>query len=113
MIIDDQPLLTKWLSEVFSDETYLISQTANADDIREDISTFIPDIILLDIHFDGFERWDILHRIKLEFHDIPVLIMGTYDNFAHDPRVAEADGYVIKDIYTDKLESKMVELLNP
>jgi CheY-like chemotaxis protein len=66
MLIDDQALLAKWLREDLSDEKYQISHTTNTGDIHDDIATFKPDIILLDICFDGFERWDILHWIKLK-----------------------------------------------
>lgn len=113
IVIDEQPLLPKWLFEDLSNQEYHISWTANVDDISEDIKTFMPDIILLDIHLEGFERWDILHRIKLEFPSIPILIVSSYDNLAHDSRLAEADGYITKDIYTKEVENKMKELCTP
>ena len=111
MIIDDQPLLSKWLVEDLSIENYRILRTEDVDDIHENMRTFMPDILLLDIFFGGYERWDILHRIKLESPQLPVLLVGSYENFTHNPRIDEADGYVIKDIYTNKLEHKMKELL--
>jgi two-component SAPR family response regulator len=40
-----------------------------------------------------------------------VIVVTAYDNYANDPRLAEADGYVIKDIYTDKLKQKIEEVL--
>jgi len=110
MLIDDQPLLAKWLREDLSDEKYQISHTTNTDDIHDDIATFKPDIILLDVCLDGFEGWDILHWIKLKSPHVPVLIVGTYNSIADDPRLAQADGYIIKDIYMNKIENKMMEL---
>jgi DNA-binding response OmpR family regulator len=110
MLIDDQALLAKWLREDLSDEKYQISHTTNTDDIHDDIATFKPDIILLDVCLDGFERWDILHWIKLKSPHVPVLIVGTYNSIADDPRLAQADGYIIKDIYMNKIENKMMEL---
>ena len=111
MIIDEQPLLTKQLFEDFSDDKYQISQMRQADGISERIRAFMPDIILLDLWLSGLERWDILHRIKLDSPYLPVIIVSTYETFAHDPRMGEADGFVIKDIYTGKLENKIMELL--
>ena len=112
MIIDDQPLLAKWLTNDLEDEGYHISWMVNTDNIKEDIRTFMPDIILFDIYLNGFERWDILERIKWERPHLPVLIVSFFDTFISDPHCAKADGYIIKDIYMDKLRNKMVELLN-
>ena len=74
MIIDDQPLLAKWLTNDLVDEEYHISWMVNADNIKEDIRKFMPDIVLLDICLNGFERWDILERIKIKYPHLPVLI---------------------------------------
>jgi DNA-binding response OmpR family regulator len=113
MIIDDELLLAKWLCEDLSDEKYQISQITNVDDIHNDIAAFMPDIILLDICLDGFERWEIIRWIKLESPHIPILIVGTYDSIADDPRLGQADGYIIKDIYMNKIENKIKELCRP
>jgi DNA-binding response OmpR family regulator len=110
MIIDDQPLLARCLCEDLSDENYLISQTTNIDDIYDDLAAFMPDIILLDVCLNGIERWDILRRIKLESPHIPILIVGTYPSIADDPRLGQADGYIIKDIYMDKVKDKLKEM---
>jgi DNA-binding response OmpR family regulator len=110
MVIDEQPLLAKWLFEDLSEEIYHILHTDNIDDIHDDIGAMMPDIILLDICFDGFERWDILNWIKLESPHIPVLIVGLYDSVADDPRIDKANGFMVKDIYMHKFENKMKEL---
>lgn len=111
IVIEDRPLLAEWLFEDLSNQDYHISWTANVDDISEANRTSTPDIILLDMHLDGFERWDILRRTKLESPHIPVLIVSTYDSIVHDPRLAQADGYITKDIYTKDVENKIKELL--
>lgn len=112
MIIDDQPLLVKWLTNDLADEEYHISWKVNADNIKEDIRTFMPDIVLFDICLNGYERWNIFERIKWEHPHLPVLIVSYFDTFISDPRCAKADGYIIKDIYMDKLKNKMAVLLN-
>ncbi len=56
-VIDDGSLLAEWLFEDLSNQEYHISGTANVDDISKAIRTSAPDIILLDIHLNGFERW--------------------------------------------------------
>ena len=109
-VIDDGSLLAEWLFEDLSNLEYHISRTANVDDISKAIRTYAPDIILLDIHLDGFERWDILRQTKLESPHIPVIIVSTYDSIVHDKRLSQADGYITKDIYTKDVENKIKEL---
>ncbi|HSQ84551.1 MAG TPA: response regulator [Desulfobacterales bacterium] len=113
MIVDEQPLLAKWLREDLSGEIYHISHTDNIDNISEEIMTFSPEIIILDISFDGFERWEILNRIKLEFPHIPVLLVSPYDNVIYDKRAVKADGVIIKDIYMNKVKDKIKTLCRP
>jgi DNA-binding response OmpR family regulator len=111
LIIDDEPYLEKLLSEDLSEQGHRITSASSAEKAVEKLYLCKPDIILLDLHLEGFERWDLLHRIKLEDSLLPVLIVTAYNGFINEPRLAEADGYVIKDIYTDALIKKIEELL--
>jgi len=111
LIIDDHPYLEGLLSEHLSEQDYRITSAVNVDEAVEKLSWCRPDIVLLDLHLDGFERWDLLHRIKLEDSRLPVLIVTAYSGSFNEPRSAEADGYVIKDIYIDTLKKKIEDLL--
>jgi two-component SAPR family response regulator len=50
---------------------------------------------------------------EIKGHDptVPVLIVTAYDTFLEDPRLAHADGYVIKSFNTDELKKKIHEKL--
>lgn len=111
LIIDDQPYLEKLLSEDLSEEGHRLTCVEEAAKAMEELRSSRFDIVLLDLHLQGFEGWDLLHWLKLKHPLLPVLIVTAYDNFVDDPRLAEADGYVIKDIYTDKLKKKIEEVL--
>lgn len=78
----------------------MIIWSTGTDDAIANVRTFIPDIILFDIYLNEFERLDVLHRIKLEYPQIPVIIMTAYKLYLHDPHFAHADGYVIKEVHT-------------
>jgi DNA-binding NarL/FixJ family response regulator len=44
--------------------------------------------------------------------NLPVLILSAYDSFEEDPRLSQADGYVIKSFVAfDKLKQKITEIL--
>lgn len=111
LIIDDQPHLGEMLSSDLSEDGHCVTCVAEVRDAMEKLRLCRPDIVLLDLYLQGFEGWDVLHRLKLIDSRIPVLIVTAYDNFIDDPRLAEADGYVIKSVCTDNLKGKIKELL--
>jgi DNA-binding response OmpR family regulator len=111
LIIDDQPYLKELLSEDFGERGHRITMAENINEAMETLRWRRPDIVLLDLHLQGLERWDLLHRIKLEDSQLPVLIVTAYNGTLSDHRLAEADGYVIKDIYPDILQKKIEEVL--
>lgn len=111
MIIDGHTSFTEWLSGTLFDKGHMISWSVDIDDVIEKIRTFMPDIVLLDIYLDGFERSNVLHRIKREYPRLPVLIVTAYKPHVRDSRFAQADGYVIKDIQTDKLVKKIEQMI--
>ena len=111
MIIDRHTSFTEWLSRALFDEGHMISWSVDTDDVIENVRTFMPDIVLLDIYFDGFERCDLLNRIKLEYPRLPVLIVTAYESHVSDSRFIQADGYVIKEIPIDKLVKKIEQMI--
>ena len=80
--------------------------------MREALRDSRPDLVLLDLYLDGFEGLDLLQDIKSRYPDLPVLIVTAYDSYMDDPRLAKADGYVIKSFAgLDKLKQKIAEVL--
>ena len=70
------------------------------------------DLVLLDLYLEGFKGWEVLNTIKRENPDLPVLILTAYDSFAEDPRLSQADGYVVKSfIELDKLKQTIADVL--
>ncbi|MCA1794536.1 MAG: response regulator [Desulfobacteraceae bacterium] len=98
MIIDDQP----YLKELISNDLFLAGHhvfcVENAEDAMENFRLRNIDIVLLDLYLHGYERWDLLHRLKRQDPHRPVLIVTIHEDLVDDPRLAEANGCVIKDI---------------
>jgi two-component system response regulator (stage 0 sporulation protein F) len=111
LLVDDQPFIAELLSEELSDEGHHVKCVEDADYLMSSLQELRPDVVLLDLYLRGFEGWDLLHEIKAFDPSVPVLILSAYDSFVNDPRLAEADGYVIKDINTDQLKQKIHENL--
>jgi CheY-like chemotaxis protein len=112
LLVDDQPYMGDFLSEELADAGHNLKWVGSNDELLIELEKNTPDLILLDVFINGFEGWSLLAQIKKRTESIPVIILTAYDSFSKDPRLAQADGYVIKDIFTDKLKGKIGEVLD-
>ncbi|MBW1886997.1 MAG: response regulator [Deltaproteobacteria bacterium] len=112
LIIDDQPHLRELFSEELMDEGYEVTSVSDSKSVRRCLESSKPDLVVLDLYLNGFEGWDLLHDIKSEYPDLPVLIVTAYDSYKDDPRTSQADGYVVKCLSSiDSLKKKIIDLL--
>jgi two-component system response regulator (stage 0 sporulation protein F) len=112
LLLDDQPYMGEFLSEELSEEGHSLTCMVDADSLLLYLEDETPDLILLDLYLDGFEGLDLLETIKNgRSSSVPVLILTAYDSFQEDPRASLAQGYIIKDIYTENLKKKISEVL--
>jgi DNA-binding NtrC family response regulator len=112
LIVDDQPSVREFLSEELACDGCRIETIGDPESIWRHLDNWRPDVVLLDLYLDGFKGWDILRDIKKKAPDLPVLILTAYDTFQEDPRLSQADGYVIKSfVNLDKLKEKIANIL--
>jgi DNA-binding response OmpR family regulator len=113
LVVDDQPHLHRLFCEELMDEGYTAVGAEDVDSFRRCFTDAKPDIVLLDLYLNGFEGWELLHYIKQKNPHLPVIIVTAYDSYQDDPRVSEADGYVVKNLNTiEILKQKITELLD-
>jgi DNA-binding response OmpR family regulator len=112
LIIDDQPYMHELCFHVLTKESYQVVSAGSVESVRRYLEDSIPDIVLLEISLHGFEGWSVLYDIKRKYPHLPVLIVTAYDSFVHDPRVSQAEGYVVKDfIHVEGLKEKVTQIL--
>ena len=112
LVVDDQPCVRELLSDELAQEGHRVSSISDTKFIWQHLADERPDLVLLDIYLDGCTRWDLLRDIKNRDPDLPVLIFTAYDGLTEDPRLSQADGYVIKSfVALDTLKQKVAEIL--
>ena len=112
LIVDDQPHLQELFLQELTDEGYSVASVSDAESVRGYLTDSKPDLVLLDLYLNGFEGWDVLRDIKNKYPHLPVLIVTAYDSYVDDPRVSQADGYIIKSfVALDRLKQKIAEVL--
>lgn len=111
LIIDEYPSLRELLTEELASEGHQVVALGNSSQFKELITTFTPDLVLLDLYMKGKERWDLLEGIKKQAPNVPVLILTPYANARNGPSQALADGYVVKSSCFDELKVELSERL--
>ncbi|MDH3567149.1 MAG: response regulator [Desulfobacteraceae bacterium] len=109
LIIDDQVWVKNLCKEGLSGEGHKVSTTDDIESVRENIFSFKPDLVLLNLYLKhGFIVWDVLRDIKMQDPNLPVLIVTDHDNYLYDSRLSQAEGYVIKShFFCDELKQKI------
>ena len=111
LIVDDQACVRELLSEELISEGYRVAMAGDVESVRGHLRFSKPDLVLLDLYLDGAEGFRVLRDIKEQNPDLPVIIFTAYDSYVDDPRLSQADGYVIKSIDLDELKGKIADVL--
>lgn len=102
MIIDDDPVIVKYLQAVFSDNGYATCFAANVKDGLEMVRKEAPDLITLDLEMPG--EWGPRFYRKLrqdkDFRDIPVVVISGIDG---DHAIKDAVAFVSKPFDPEKI----------
>ena len=107
LIVDDQPYVGEILSEELAHEGYQVSSVNNVELLWTHLRDSRTDLVLLDLYLKEFKGWEVLRAIKGENPDLPVLILTAYGSFVEDPRLSQADDYVVKSYVLKELKLKV------
>ncbi len=111
LIVDHQPCVQELLSEELICEGYRVASADDAESARRHLRSSRPDLVLLDLYLDGPDGWEVLRDIKRQHPHLPVIIFTAYDSYLDDPRLSQADGYVIKSFDLGELKQKVADVL--
>ena len=111
LIIYDYASVRELLTEELAAEGHLVVPIGKPALAKEVISTLRPDLLLLNLHIDGKDRWDVLEEIKKQDPYLRVLVLRTHDGYQEDLRGSSADVYVIKNFRFEGLRQKVTEVL--
>jgi len=100
LIVEDDSLLAKVLSESFLIEKFQVATVNNGLEVAKIVETFKPDIILLDLIIPGIDGFAVLKKLKsdIKTKDIPVLVLSNLSDVGDvkSIKVLGADEYFIK-----------------
>ena len=100
LIIEDHPVFRLGLKELIEQEKDLVA-CAEAEGVSaglEAVSASEPDLVIVDIHLRGRDRFDLIDAIKEMRGSLPVLVVSMYDELTYVERAMRhgASGYIVK-----------------
>jgi len=111
LVVDDQACIRELLSEELSSEGYTVATAGDPESAKGHLRFSLPDLVLLDLHLDGFKGIELLHDIKETYPELPVIIFTAYDSYLDHPQLSRADDYVMKSVVFDELKQKIADLI--
>ncbi|OGH76786.1 MAG: hypothetical protein A2469_02330 [Candidatus Magasanikbacteria bacterium RIFOXYC2_FULL_40_16] len=100
LIVEDDSLLSRVLSEGFLAEKFKVMVIANGLEVANKVKSFLPDIILLDLIIPGIDGFAVLKGLKEDekTKNIPVAVISNLGDVGDvkSVKALEADKYFIK-----------------
>ena len=112
LIVDDQQRIRQLLAEELMLEGYQVASVPNEQSVREHVLSSQPDVVVLDLYLEGPEGFGLFEDMKTQYPDLPIIVHTAYDTFRDDPRLSQADAYVIKSTDLWKLKQEIADALN-
>ena len=115
LIADDHAVIRKGLKHLLMEEypSAFIDEVENAEEVFKKVIKNKWDIVISDISMPGRSGLDVLHDIKQNYPDLPVLILSIHPEEQYAIRVlkAGASGYLSKQAATDDLVKAVQRVL--
>jgi len=83
LLVDDEAEVGRSLSEMFEAPQYEFTQVKRGQEAQAAVTSFAPDVVLLDIHLPECNGIDILKDLRMQAPDLPIIIISgdiTTDN---------------------------------
>ena len=116
LIVEDEPKISQLLAVNFTGTGYEVDTAASGEEGLEKVSSFKPDILMLDVKLPGISGWDVCKKIKTtpEYRDIAVIIVTASSQKSDMERSVNvrSDCFFSKPFEIELIMEKVAELLN-
>lgn len=114
LIVDDEVEICEFLKSFFEDRNFKVATACSGDQALLKVSSFSPDVILLDIQMPGMDGLTVLQKVKESFPKVKVIMVTaveTQDKIEKAIRLG-ADNYITKPLSLDYLEKDVQDKID-
>lgn len=114
LVVDDEPLVRRSLSEFLTLQGYSVSSAGNGKEALEVLKSYTADIVITDIKMPEIGGIELLREIKKEHHQTPVILMTGYGSIENAVEAIKegAYDYVTKPIVDSDIKLVIERLIN-
>lgn len=116
IIADDHAIVRKGLVQVISEteDISVVEEAENGNELLAKIRVLDVDVVLMDIGMPGKSGWDVMAEIKIEYPQLPVIILSVFpeEDYAVKFFQAGASGYLNKTAATELLVQAIRKVAN-
>jgi DNA-binding response OmpR family regulator len=105
LIVDDDPGILDAVSMILEDSGYQVSTEVKGEKTYEKVSSFKPNIILLDVLMSGNDGRTICKNLKSgsDTKNIPIILTSAHPDISSYAKEFKADGFIPKPFEIDAL----------
>ncbi len=111
LLIDDEQFYFKLIRKTLKEADYVLEYAQSGTEGLSKISTFDPELIIVDLKLPEMDGFEILERIKRDpkFSLIPVIVITVKDELSEKLKAFEmgADDYLVKPFQPEELVARM------
>jgi two-component system, OmpR family, KDP operon response regulator KdpE len=108
LVVDDEPQLQRFLHATLEVHQYDVALAATGAAALEQVASWRPDLVLLDLGLPGISGLDVIRRVR-EWSDVPVIVLSVRER--EEDKVAAlnlgADDYLTKPFGTNELLARI------
>lgn len=113
MVVDDEPDTVDLVKLVLETEGFEVITAYSGRECLEKLKIEQPAVVLLDIMMPEMDGWEVFHRIREEYTDLPVAMLTIRDRDIDKMvglHVLKADDYIIKPFGRQELIDRVRKL---
>lgn len=99
LVVDDEKINLMMVNKILNSE-YEVLQASSGEEALEILENVVPTIVLLDVHMDGIDGYEVIKSMKKQerLEKVPVIFLTADDDSASEVRVFElgADDFIKK-----------------
>jgi DNA-binding response OmpR family regulator len=109
LIFDAYPSIRELLAEELAAEGNTVVPIGNPNLISELITTFGPDLLILDPYIRGAMKWELFDSARVQNPELPIVLFTDWSS--PDPHFSQADAYLPKSYILDSLSQKIKKIM--
>ena len=111
LLIDDEQFYFKLIRKILKESDYTLEYAQTGNEGIAKVSTFDPELIIIDLKLPEMDGFEILERLKRDpkFSLIPVIVITVKDELSEKLKAFEmgADDYLVKPFQPEELVARM------